>query len=277
VSRAAVQYNPFLFRSLTWTRTIIMPGTIRICRDPDDLASQAAALILESARDAIAARGRFTLALSGGSTPERTHKVLARPENAQQLDWTRVWLFMGDERFVPFDNPSSNFGMAKRTLIDHISIPPGNVFPIPTWRASPSDAAAAYAFTLSSILGPVGAPANAGPPVLDLILLGLGDDGHTASLFPGKPTITVTDQWVVASPPGVLPPSVDRVTMTFPVINAARSVAFLIAGAGKANVVRDLLEGSPDPNHYPAAAVRPSHGQLIWMLDQAAAAALSHK
>ena len=156
---------------------------------------------------------------------------------------------MGDERFLPFEDPRSNFGMARRSLIEHVPIPTGNVFPIPTWRATPSDAAAAYSFTLTSILSPPGQ--TQGPPVLDLILLGLGDDGHTASLFPGKPTVTVTDQWVVASPPGVLPPPVDRVTLTFPVINTAHQAAFLIAGGGKAGIVRDLIEGKPDPNQYP--------------------------
>src|SRR4051794_20794416 len=117
--------------------------TITICSDPDDLAGHAANLILASAREAIAQRGRFTLALSGGSTPERTYTLLARPEYASQIDWTCTWLFLGDERFVPIEDPRSNLGMAQRTLISRVPLPPGNLFPVQTWRSSPADAAAA--------------------------------------------------------------------------------------------------------------------------------------
>jgi 6-phosphogluconolactonase len=253
-----------------------MSGTVRICRDPDDLAREAVRLILEVARDAIAQRGRFTIALSGGSTPERMHRLLAQPDNARQLDWQHVLIFMGDERFVPYEDPRSNYGMAQRTLLNHVPIPPGNLHPIPTALPSAEEAAVVYTATLKSVLVDP-ARSAALPPSLDLVLLGLGSDGHTASLFPGKPTVAVTDRLVVSSPPGVLPPPVDRVTFTFPMINAAHHVAFLIADAKKANLVRELLEGNPDPHVYPAAAVRPTHGQLLWLLDQATAGALTPK
>jgi 6-phosphogluconolactonase len=237
---------------------------ILILPTPDDLADRAARLIVEAAGHALEQRGRFTLVLSGGSTPEKTYTRLARPDLAGQLDWNRTGLFFGDERFVPPDDARSNYHLARRTLIDHVPIPSGNVFPIPTGLPGPADAATAYAATLTREV-----PASSGPPVFDLILLGLGDDGHTASLFPGQPSLTVRDRWVIACPPGVLPPPVDRVTLTFPVLNAARQVAFLVAGANKASVVRDVLAGTP-PETHPAAGVRPTNGQLTWLLDQAA-------
>src|SRR5262249_17536734 len=157
-----------------------------------------------------------------------TYTLLAHPDRAGRLDWSRIWLFMGDERLVPFDDPRSNFGMARRTLVDRVPIPADHVLPIPTDFDRAEDAAAVYARTLAAFFGscPV-----APPPVLDLILLGLGDDGPTASLFPGKPALHADAAWVAASPPGVLPPPVDRVTLTFPVLNSARQVLFLVAGA----------------------------------------------
>jgi 6-phosphogluconolactonase len=249
-----------------------MSGAVHVCRDPDDLAQQAVTFIINSAREAILARGVFTIALSGGSTPERTHKLLARPENAGQVDWAKVQIFMGDERFVPYSDPRSNYGMALRTLLDHVPVPAANRFPIPIDTPTPEAAADTYTTTLLRALG-----TKNGPPVLDLVLLGLGSDGHTASLFPGKPAASVTDRWVVSSPPGVLPPPVDRVTLTFPAINSARHVTFLIADGGKATLVRDILEDRVDPRTAPAATVRPTQGQLTWLIDQATASALSGK
>jgi 6-phosphogluconolactonase len=237
---------------------------ILIFPTPDELAEQAARLIVDTARQALSQRGHFTLALSGGSTPEKTYTRLARPDLAGQIDWNRTELFFGDERFVPRDDSRSNYHLARRTLLDHIPIPAGNIHPVPTELPDPAAAAAAYAATLASRF-----PTSAGPPEFDLILLGLGDDGHTASLFPGQPSLAVRDRWVIACPPGVLPPPVDRVTFTFPVLNAARHVAFLVAGANKVGVVRDVLAGAP-PEVHPAAGVRPMQGQLTWMLDSAA-------
>jgi 6-phosphogluconolactonase len=234
--------------------------TITVAPTPDALAEKAADLVVETAGAAVRDRGRFTLALAGGSTPEKLYALLAGPDRRDLIDWRKSLLFLGDERLAPADDPRSNYGMAHRTLIGPAAVPMENVFPVPTESPDP---AAAYASIMASGFG---IPANGPPPRFDLVLLGLGDDGHTASLFPGKPALG-SAAWVAASPPGVLPPPVDRVTLTFPVLNAARRVAFLVAGDKKAQVVKDVLAGAD----LPAARVRPADGELVWMLDAAAA------
>jgi 6-phosphogluconolactonase len=248
-----------------------MPPELLICRDPEDLADRAAGFIIQTAREAVAARGRFTLALAGGSTPEKTYGFLAAPTRAGQMDCARTLLLFGDERLVPHDDPCSNFAMAKRSLLDRVPVPTNQVFPIPT-----DEEAGACAKTYSATLARAfGIEPGKVPPRFDLVLLGLGDDGHTASLFPGKPTLDVTDAWVTDSPPGVLPPPVDRITLTYPVLNAARNVAFLVAGGKKAAVVREILEGQTGRPLLPAARVRPVEGRVTWFLDEAAAALLT--
>lgn len=238
---------------------------IRVYDDAAALAERAAELVIETAREAAIERGGFTWALAGGSTPEKTYSLLAEPERAAQIDWNRTFVFFGDERFVPLDHPDSNYGMAQRAMLGKVPLLEGNVHPVPTHLPSPEAAADAYADTLGESF------VSDEIPRFDLILLGLGDDGHTASLFPGQPALNVVDRWVTSSPPGVLPPPVERITLTFPVLNAARRVAFLVAGEKKAAVVRDILGGSTTPATHPAAGVRPAHGELIWLLDAAAA------
>jgi 6-phosphogluconolactonase len=247
---------------------------LRVCQIPDQLAAEAAERILEAAAEAIRARGVFRIALAGGSTPEKTYTLLGQPERAARIDRAKTYLFFGDERFVPPDDPRSNFGMARRTLLSRLSLPAGHVLPIPTDGKNAAEGAAAYARTLASefTLGPAG-----GLPRFDLILLGLGDDGHTASLFPGAAALNEDRAWVTWSPPGTLPPPVDRVTLTFPVLNAARQVLFLVAGAKKAVPVRDVVEGRCTREQRPAAGVRPSDGTVTWMLDEAAAGLLTRK
>ncbi|MGI4789584.1 MAG: 6-phosphogluconolactonase [Janthinobacterium lividum] len=235
------------------------------------LADRAAALITDAAREAIAARGRFTIALTGGSSPHKTYELLAKASGAEQIDWSKVFVFVGDERFVPYEDERSNYGMCQRLLLNHVSIPKEQIFPIPTDTATPEDGSAEYAETLSSVFG---MPQSGPPPALDVILLGMGDDGHCASLFPGMPSLTVDDAWVVSTPPGTLPPPVDRITVTFPVLNAARQVLFLVEGAKKAPAVRDILEGGATVNVHPSAGVQPSHGKLLWLLDKTAAGLL---
>lgn len=242
--------------------------TLVVCLCADDLAARAADRFVETARAAVASRGRFTVALAGGSTPEAMYALLAESPRREQVPWTQTFVFFGDERMVPPDDEErSNVNMARRVLLD--KVPVGQVFPVDTTGPADAEAAArAYANTLASFFG---LPSSGLPPVFDLILLGLGDDGHTASLFPGKPTLAVTDRWVVASSPGVLPPPVERVTLTFPVLNAARAVLFLVAGDKKAPALAAILEGGADPATYPAAGVRPASGTLTWLVDEAAA------
>jgi 6-phosphogluconolactonase len=262
---------------------------VLICPDAATLAFEAAELIVRAAADASAARGRFTLALSGGSTPEATYNLLAALANPDspgsrspvngtgqslavgRIDWSRVYLFFGDERCVPHDDNRSNYALAKRSLLSKVPVPADHVFPIPTDLPTPAAAADAYSRTLAQAFG---MPAGGAPPRFDLILLGLGDDGHTASLFPHAAALDEERAWVTWSPPGVLPPPVDRVTFTFPTLNAARAVLFLVAGGRKAGVVRDVLEGQPAVWERPSAGVRPTDGTLTWLLDQAAAGLL---
>lgn len=244
-----------------------------ICSDAEALAARAAEMIVAAAREAIAQRGRFTFVLSGGSTPEMTYQQLARPEAVSKIDWSRTFIFVGDERFVPYDNAASNFGMFQRSLLAGVPVPKANLFPMPTDGDSADQAALQYAQTLAHFFG-LDAETFP-PPSFDMLLLGLGDDGHTASLFPEKPALAVDDAWVTSSPPGVLPPPVERVTFTFPLLNRARQVLFLVAGEKKAEVVREILEGNPSVSKAPAAGVRPESGGITWLIDEAAAKLLS--
>ncbi|MCZ2343253.1 MAG: 6-phosphogluconolactonase [Bacteroidales bacterium] len=240
--------------------------TITIVPDADQVALRTAELITQTAIQAIQERGRFTLVLSGGSTPEKAYAILAEPRFADRIDWPRWELFFGDERFVPHDDPRSNAAMADRTLLSHVPIPPRNVHPIPTHLGTAQECAEAWQAQLRTQFPSL--------PQFDLVLLGLGDDGHTASLFPGKPALWEQSAWAVGSTPGVLPPPVDRVTLTFPVLNAARHAVFLVTGEKKADVVHKLLRQNPPISEAPAIGVQPATGTLTWLLDTAAAAKL---
>ncbi len=235
-----------------------------VCRDPDELASQAASRIAQLASQSVATRGRFTCALTGGSTPRATYQRLAA---GAKIDWTRAFWFFGDERFVPPDDARSNYKMANEALLGVAPIRADHVFPIPTTDGTPAECAARYARSLQSFFE----TSEGQPPVLDLVLLGMGDDGHVASLFPHAPSLSITDATVVSSPPGTLPPPVDRITITFGVINAARQVLFLIAGDNKARALSDVWRRRASLDERPAAGVRPTSGHLTWMVDRAAA------
>lgn len=211
------------------------------------------------------------LALAGGSTPERTYSLLAQPNRRGRIDWAHTFLFFGDERFVPANDPSSNFAVVQRTLLAPALVPAGHAFPVPTQLPTAAAAAFEYATTLAKVFG---IAEGSDQPRFDLILLGLGDDGHTASLFPGAASLSVTDRWVVASPPGTLPPRVERITLTFPVLNGAREILFLVSGRNKAEALHDVLEGQPSREERPAAYVRPVDGTLTWLVDEAAATLL---
>jgi 6-phosphogluconolactonase len=247
-------------------------STVTIFRDSDDLAAHAADFIIRSTQDAIRARGRAMLALAGGTTPQQTYGLLAQPARRDRIDWTHTYLFLGDERFTPMDDPSSNFAIVQRTLLTRVPVPAAHEFPISTVVATAAAAAAEYAATLAAAFGIGEGP---DPPRFDLILLGLGEDGHTASLFPGAASLLVTDRWVVASPPGTLPPHVERITLTFPVLNAAREVLFLVTGESKAEALRDVIEGGPSREECPAVGVSPVDGTLTWFVDEAAAGRLA--
>jgi 6-phosphogluconolactonase len=240
---------------------------IRIADDPDALAEIAAREVLEVARAAVAARGRFTVALAGGATPRDTYARLAQAPLSTEMPWDRTFVFFGDERGVPPDHPDSNYGMARTSLLAQVAIPADRVFRIPGEGADPEAVAADYARTLSQVLG-----ARRGEvPRLDLVLLGLGIDGHTASLFPGSPVLKETFRTVAAvhAAAASIP---QRFTLTYPILNAAACVIYLASGAEKAKIVKAAL--GERTTGLPAAMVRPADGRLLWILDRAAASLL---
>lgn len=221
------------------------------------MAQAAARDFAAKANAAIGERGLFTVALAGGSTPEATYDVLAR-DYAEELDWSKVHIFFGDERTVPPDHEDSNYRMAHQTLLSHI--PVGSVHRM-RGELPPAEAAAAYENELRQFFS-----TSDEPPRFDLILLGIGEDGHTASLFPETSALDVTDRWVVANP--VLKLETTRLTLTIPVMNSARAVDFLVAGRGKAGALKEILKGDADARTYPAKFIRPESGDLTWMVDR---------
>lgn len=236
------------------------------------LAAEALAqAFVAGARQAIRQRGTFGVALSGGATPRALYRRLAAPPFAAQVEWPRVQVFWGDERCVPPDHEASNYRMARESLLEHVPLPAENVHRI-RGEDDPSKAAAGYQEELRTVLGPQGSRGGGlPPPVLDLVLLGLGLDGHTASLFPGRP---VPDgAWVHADyAPAV---AMWRITLTPLIINAATEVAFLVTGPEKAGIVHRVLDGPRRPEQLPAQRIVPSSGRLRWFLDAAAATELS--
>jgi 6-phosphogluconolactonase len=257
---------------MTILGTQMATPVVDIFRDSSDLAARAADLVIQTARDAIAQRGRFTFVLSGGSTPEKTYALLAQADRASAIDWPSVNVFFGDERFVPAGDPRSNYGMARKNLLAQVPIPRSNVFPVPSDLHNAAEGAAAYARQLAEFFS---MSQRANPPRFDLIFLGMGKDGHTASLFPFADALDVTDAWVTWTSPGILPPPVDRITLTYPVLNAARQVVFLVSGRDKAVALRDVLEGRAPRQDRPAAGVQPVDGPLIWLIDNQAALLLT--
>ncbi len=237
---------------------------IIVCRDEDELNRKAAAQFIALADDAIARSGRFTVALSGGSTPKALYSLLASPEYRNLVDWSRVHLFWGDERSVPPHHPDSNFRMVREALLDKIQIPNENIHRMPGERA-PAEAAAAYEAEIKNCFG----VKPGGWPRFDLIFLGLGEDGHTASLFPG--TDAANERAHLVAVVYVQRLQSYRLTLTLPVINAAAQVTFLVSGESKAAIVREILLADGASCSYPAAKVRPSEGRLTWMIDADAA------
>jgi 6-phosphogluconolactonase len=240
--------------------------TIRIVPDTDALASEAASLVVQHARAAVAARGRFMLALSGGATPRATYARLASLPEPDEMPWARTWIFFGDERCVPAGHHESNYHMASETLLSKVPIPASQVFPMRGHSDDTDAAATEYARTLATVFG----TRRGALPRFDVILLGFGVDGHTASLFPGSPVLKEVFRPVAAvhAAAATIP---ERITLTFPVINAAACVIFLGSGTEKAKVVRAMLA---ERTALPASMVEPTDGTLLWILDRAAAAFL---
>jgi 6-phosphogluconolactonase len=244
-------------------------GRVRIVDDADALAREAAELFISNANEAVARNGSAAIVLSGGSTPKKMGQLLAEDGYRERVPWDKLHIFWGDERWVPIESPESNAGEAKRAFLDEVGIPNERVHPFETVGIPPDESAARYESLVRSTVGATGVPS------FDLILLGMGDDGHTASLFPGTDAIHETDRLVVSN----FVPKLDttRLTFTPPLINAGRNVVFLAAGGGKADRLAEVLDGPVDIDRLPSQVVRPGHGGPTWLIDRAAAASLARK
>ena len=235
-------------------------GRIEILENPPALARHVAEWMTAAA---LAAKGPFRVSLSGGSTPKTLYGLLASDDFRGRFPWQLVSWYWGDERFVPYDHPDSNYRMTCETMLAKVPAPPQNIHPIPA-DGTPEDAARRYERILQEAYGaPTLDPAR---PLFDVMLLGLGSDGHTASLLPGEPVLEERGRWVAAVSHG-RPET--RITMTYPVIESSRRVAFLVAGSEKAGILRKIRNGD---SQAPAARVRP-RGELLWFVDRAAASA----
>lgn len=243
---------------------------IRVLTTPQELFSAAAEEVVRIADQGVKERGRFTIALSGGSTPKSLYNLLAT--NARTtLPWDKMFFFWGDERHVSPDDAESNYRMAADTMLSKVPVPPGNVFRFATENPDAAAVADNYEKTLRKFfqLAPDGVPS------FDLILLGMGPDGHTASLFPSTAALHEKTHLAVANWVDKL--KTNRLSLTLPVLNAARCVAFLVSGIDKAAVLRSVLEENVPGEQYPAKLVQPKNGKVIWFLDRAAASSLSSK
>lgn len=250
-----------------------MPSTrsIEVLANATDLFHAAAEEFVRAARTAIGAQGRFTVALSGGSTPKGLYSMLAA--NFADFAWNRIFLFFGDERHVPPTDPESNYRMVQESLLSKIKIPAENVFRVPGENPDAAAAATEYEAQIRRFFEVKPGELKPGEfPRFDLILLGMGPDGHTASLFPDSPALDEQSRLVVAN--WVAKFNTHRITFTFPVLNHAAEVLFMASGADKADMLRQVLDGKNTPP-LPAQRVQPSDGKLLWMLDEAAASKLT--
>jgi 6-phosphogluconolactonase len=236
------------------------PNEVRIFDGASELMRATAEEIALAAQNAVGEHGRFTWALAGGSTPRAVYQLLASDYYRERMPWGAVHFFWGDERHVPPDHPDSNFRMAREAMLDHVPAPAENVHRVPAEEPDARRAAAEYESTLRSFFAPEERPR------FDLILLGLGKDGHTASLFPGGDAVRERERLVVA--PWVEAQRTFRITLTPPVLNHARRALFLVSGEEKADALHAVLEGAREPERYPAQIVE---GNRLWMADRAAA------
>jgi 6-phosphogluconolactonase len=253
------------------SQTATRPPSIDVLPDALALARAASERFVVAAERAIADHERFVVALAGGSTPRRMYELLATDPFASQVSWSRVHVLWGDERCVPPTDPESNYRMAREALLDHVPLPAENVHRM-YGEHDPARAAISYEAMLRELLRtPSGPPQSDPARSIDLALLGLGDNGHTASIFPESAAVDERERWVMAD--YVPEVSMWRITLTAPVLNAAAEVLFLVSGAAKASVVKRVLEGPRQPRELPAQVIAPPRG-MRWMLDRAAAAEL---
>jgi 6-phosphogluconolactonase len=240
---------------------MIAPAEFIVCPDADAVASAVAEIIAALSHETAP---RAAIALSGGSTPRRLYRLLASEAFRDRIDWPRLHWFWGDERFVPADHADSNMRMAFEAMLNHVDAPRENIHRVPVDAPDVGAAASLYEQALQRFYG--AEALETGRPLFDLVLLGLGEDGHTASLFPGKPALDERERWVAPVPQAGLAPFVPRVTLTFPAIASSRHAVFLATGEGKREMIGRIRNGAD----VPAARVR-SQGDLAWYVDTAAA------
>ncbi len=242
---------------------------IAIFPDTNTLSQQAAQYIVRLASEAIVTRGRFTIALSGGSTPKILYGLLGTEPYRDQINWASVEIFWSDERCVPPDSADSNYALAQEVLLSKIPIPANQIHRMPADQPDREAASREYTSEMQRTFGTNGIPS------FDLLQLGMGPEGHTASLFPHQESLHEQQRLVI--PVTVPKPPPPRLTFTPPLLNAARHVLFLVTGSEKAEAVQAVLEGPDQPEEYPAQIVRPPKGEVVWMLDIGAAAKLTKK
>jgi 6-phosphogluconolactonase len=244
---------------------------IRQMTDKKALYLAAAEQVCRIGQLAIETTGRFSLVLSGGTTPRPLYELLAAPLFRSSIDWSKVEFFWGDERVVAPDDPSSNFRMAREAMLDKLKIPAAHIHRIRAEQPDLDAAARAYEDEIERVLGEVSGVGRH-PPHFNLFLLGMGPDGHTASIFPGTDALEESERWVI--PVDVPSLGVKRITMTPPLINSAHFIIFMVTGATKADVVADVLQGPRDPRRCPAQLIHPLTGEVIWFADRDASAKL---
>ncbi len=239
-----------------------------VCSDAEELNRRTAEQFVRLATESVAATGKFTVALSGGSTPKALYSLLAGQTCQPLVPWSRVYFFWSDERCVPPDHPESNYGMARVTMLEKVPVPTENVYRVPTEQGNVQRVAAEYERILRTFFG----VKEGQQPRFDLILLGMGEDGHTASLFPGTAALQETGT-VTANDIQNL--RTHRITLTIPAINQAAHIVFLVSGPSKASVLKEVLEGQYQPTRLPSQSIQPVEGKLLFLVDRAAAGELT--
>ncbi|OKL40460.1 6-phosphogluconolactonase [Pontibacter flavimaris] len=237
---------------------------VTIFKDTSYLSQRAAELFVDAAQEAVQKNGRFIVALTGGSSPKELYQLLAKAPYKDQVPWEQTYIFWGDERWVPLTDDRSNFKMAKELLLDKVPVPQEQVFPM--WAdMEPETYALKYEQFLKDLF-------KDQAPAFDLILLGMGDDGHTASLFPHTGVLQEQEKWVDAY--YLKPQSMHRITLTAPLLNQAKRILFMTFGENKARALHEVLEGARNPQEFPSQLISPEHGEIYWFVDDKAASRL---
>jgi 6-phosphogluconolactonase len=244
---------------------------IHIYKDNDALSRAAAEWVTRYISDTLQSQDRFTWVLSGGNTPKGLYELLAAPPYIEKIQWNKIHIFWGDERAVPFDDPRNNAKMAYDTLLNHVPVPSTQIHIMRT-DIPPEKSAAEYEQILHQYFRNLDGPSSTS---FDLVLLGMGEDGHTLSLFPGTEVVHESQAWVKAF--FLQSQDMYRITLTKTIVNASGAVAFLTTGSNKSMALKQVLEGPPDPDLYPSQVIKPQSGQLHWFVDEAAVAKLSKR